>query len=92
MDAKTQGDGMNNPKQKWIIEETWCEVIERFDSFVATREEAISAWEKCYERPFVDGPYRVSMVSGNPNLEKYWREGKHYSGFYNYDEYLSDRW
>lgn len=37
-------------KQKWIVEETWAEVIEWFDSLVATREEAVTAWEKCYGR------------------------------------------
>lgn len=79
-------------KTKWIIEETWCEVIERWDAFCATREEAIAEWETCYGRPFVDGPYRVSSLAERPDLDKYWSAGKHYSGMYNYDSYLASGW
>lgn len=75
-------------KQKWIIEETWCEVIERFDALVATREEAIAAWEECYGRSFVERPYGVKMVSGESHLEHFWRGGKQYSGPYDYESYL----
>lgn len=84
---------MSSPKQKWIVEETWAEVIERFDSLCLTREEAIAAWEECYGRPFQDKFYHtVKMVSGDTVLEPYWGNGKHYSGFYDYSANWLSGW
>jgi hypothetical protein len=74
-------------KRKWIISETWCEVIENYHAFCETEEEAIAFWEVCYGCKFQPKPRRYGIILANFDklAEDHWSEGKHYHGYYKYN-------